>query len=110
MAQTIALTAERRSTKGKGAARQLRLNGRVPAVIYGHGREPESLSLDGTTLERALMGIAAGSTIFDLAVDGTAVKTLIREVQRHPFRPGILHVDFYEIHADDAGFSACTGI
>jgi large subunit ribosomal protein L25 len=99
--QTITLSAERRSANGKGAARQLRMKGRVPAIIYGHGREAEALSLGLTELEKALMGVAAQSTIFDLTVDGAPVKTLIREIQRHPFRPGILHVDFYEIHADE---------
>jgi large subunit ribosomal protein L25 len=101
MAQSITLGAERRSESGKGAARQLRLKGRIPAVIYGHGREPESLSLSGPEVERALTGIAAESTLFDLAIDGTPVKVLIREIQRHPYRPEILHVDFYEIHAGE---------
>src|SRR5882724_8636944 len=98
----IALKAEKRSPDGKGAARQLRMKGRVPAVIYGRGREPETLSLPMAELEKTLMGIAAQSTIFDLTIDSASpVKTLIREIQRHPFRPGLLHVDFYEIHADE---------
>lgn len=101
MATSVALTAERRSGTGKGAARQLRARGRIPAVIYGHGREPESLSVGETELERALTGVAAGSTVFDLAIDGAAVKALIREIQRHPYRAKIVHVDFYEIHAGE---------
>lgn len=101
MAQSVAIKAEKRASRGKGAARQLRAAGRVPAVIYGHGREPEALSLGATELERALIGIAAESTIIDLEVDGTPVKTLIRDIQRHPFRPVILHVDFYEVHAGE---------
>jgi large subunit ribosomal protein L25 len=101
MATAVALTAERRTGKGKGPARQLRLQGRIPAVIYGHGREPESLSVSEAELERALIGIATGSTLFELAIDGTPVKALIREIQRHPVRPKIVHVDFYEIHAGE---------
>jgi large subunit ribosomal protein L25 len=101
MATSIALDAERRSGTGKGPARQLRLKGRIPAVIYGHGREPESLSVSEAELGRALTGIAAGSTLFDLTIDGTPVKALIRELQRHPYRPKIVHVDFYEIHAGE---------
>ena len=101
MAQSIALSAERRSASGKGPARQLRLSGRIPAVIYGHGREPESLSLSEAELERAFVGIAAESTLFDLAIDGAPVKALIREIQRHPYRSQILHIDFYEIHAGE---------
>ncbi len=101
MATTVALKAERRVANGKGGARQVRLQGRVPAVVYGRGREPESLSLSLGELEKALTGIAAGSTLIDLSVEGDTIKTLIREIQRHPVRTRITHVDFYEIHADE---------
>ncbi len=101
MATKVALTAERRAANGKGAARQVRFAGKVPAVVYGHGREPEALSLNLGELEKALTGIAAGSTLIDLTVDGKTVKTLIREIQRHRTRSRIIHVDFYEIHADE---------
>lgn len=99
MAHTVQLTTERRVADGKGAARQLRLSGRIPAVIYGRGREPASLSLSRAEFDRVLAGGAHETTIFDLSVDGTATSTLVREVQRHPFRKEILHVDFLEIHA-----------
>jgi large subunit ribosomal protein L25 len=101
MSQTISLPVERRKTGGKGAARQLRLRGQVPAVIYGRGRQSEALSLPQKELEHALAGIAAESTLFELAIDGTPVRALIREIQRHPYRPDIIHVDFYEIHAGE---------
>jgi len=101
MAQAITLTAERRATKGTGAARKLRMLGRVPAVIYGHGREPESLSISQAEIEKALIGVAAGSTLIDLTLDGKPVKTLIREIQRTAVRREIIHVDFYEVHADE---------
>lgn len=101
MAQTVTIQAEKRTATGKGAARQLRQAGRVPAVIYGHGREAEPLTLGAHALKQALHGIAAESTIIDLEIDGTPVKTLIREIQRHPFKPQIMHVDFYEIHAGE---------
>src|SRR3990172_9392546 len=101
MAHEVTLTAERRSAKGKGAARKLRAAGRLPAVTYGHGREPEALSLSQTELEQALIAIAAASTLIDLTVDGRPVKTLIREIQRTDVRRDIMHVDFYEIHADE---------
>jgi large subunit ribosomal protein L25 len=68
-------------------------------VIYGHGRATQSLELEAKALEKALQGIEPASTIIELSVDGTLVKTLIREIQRHPVRPDIIHVDFYEIHA-----------
>jgi len=101
MAQSVALGAQRRSDAGKGAARQLRMTGRIPAVIYGHGRQPESLSLGEAELERVLTGLEIGSAIFDLDVDGSSVKALVREIQRHPFRAKILHVDFLEIRAGE---------
>ena len=97
MAQTVQLSAERRAAKGKGASREMRRGGKVPAVIYGRGREPADLMVDGVTLGRLLERIVPESTIVELTVDGKPVKTLIREVQRHPVRPGIVHVDFYEI-------------
>lgn len=101
MAQIVSLTAERREGNGKGPARQSRLQKKVPAVIYGHGRATQSLTVDGATLERALTGIDPESTLIELTVDGKKSRTLIREIQRHPVRPDIIHVDFYEIHADE---------
>src|SRR5438270_11383729 len=102
MAQTVSLAASPRQASGKGGARQIRVRGRVPAVIYGHGRDTHALELEAKALEKALTGIEPASTIIELAVDGkAAVKTLIREIQRHPLRPDIIHVDFYEIHAEE---------
>lgn len=97
IATSVTLSAESRTKVGKGVARQLRKNGRVPAVIYGRGRNSQSLSISLHEMERTLAAVS-GTTIIDLDVDGGTVKALVREVQRHPFRPGILHVDFYEIH------------
>src|SRR5213595_867502 len=102
MAQTVSLAASPRQASGKGAARQIRFRGKVPAVIYGHGRDTQPLELDAKALEKALTGIEPASTIIELAVDGkAAVRALIREIQRHPIRPDIIHVDFYEIHATE---------
>jgi large subunit ribosomal protein L25 len=101
MAHVVTLGATRRTETGKGAARQLRLKGQVPAVIYGHGRAPESLVLSGKELELALKGVEVGTAVFELGIDGAQVKALVREIQRHPFKSDILHVDFYEIHAGE---------
>jgi len=100
MAQIVALSAQSRQQTGKGAARQTRFKGHVPAVIYGRGREAQSLTVEAKMLERALTGIEPESTIIELAVDGKKTKALIREIQRHAIRPDIIHVDFYEIHAE----------
>src|SRR5213596_3538002 len=99
MAQIISLTASARQSTGKGAARQARFRGQIPAVIYGRGRDTQSLAVEAKALEKALTGVEPASTIIELAVDGKTVRTLIREIQRHPVRPDIIHVDFYEIHA-----------
>ena len=103
MAQQAALQADSRKEQGKGAARTYRRAGRVPAVIYGHNRAAESLTIDSATLGRLLAGTAVGTTILDVTIDGrTPVKALIREIQRHPLRAtDILHLDLYEVKADE---------
>ena len=98
---TANLTASARSTSGKGAARALRREGRVPAIVYGHAREPQSLSIPTRDLERLLDVIAAGSTVVELSIDGKPSRTVIREIQRHPFKKQILHVDFQELVAGE---------
>jgi len=103
MAHDATLSADPRSDTGKGVARSLRRTGRIPAVIYGHGREPEPLSVDSTALSRLLAGISAGSTVLTVEVTGRpAVRALIREIQRSPIKPSdILHLDLFEVRADE---------
>ena len=101
MAQTVSLSATAREKTGKGAARQARFEKKVPAVVYGHGRNAQSVMVDALALEKALTGIEAESTLIELTVDGKKSRALIREIQRHPLRPDIIHVDFYEIKADE---------
>ncbi len=101
MADAVVLTAQRRTDSGKGAARKLRSSGFVPAVVYGHGRETQSLAVAQTELDRVLPRLARGSTVFDLTVDGQTVQALIREIQRHPTKKTVTHLDFYEIHAGE---------
>jgi large subunit ribosomal protein L25 len=98
---SASLSAETRSESGKGVARKLRAAGRVPGVVYGHGREPQSLSLNARELEKLLGSIAAGSTVVELSLGNATTNTLIREVQRHPFKKQILHVDFMELVAGE---------
>jgi large subunit ribosomal protein L25 len=97
----VSLAAESRTETGKGVARKLRAAGRVPAVVYGHNREAQSLSVDARELERLLSHIAAGSTVIELGLGATPARTLIREIQRHPFKRHILHVDFQELVAGE---------
>jgi len=98
---TATLTATPRADTGKGVARTLRRNGEVPAVIYGHSREPQSLSIPARDLDRLLQHISAESTVVELSMDGKTSRTLIREIQRHPFKRQILHVDFQELVAGE---------
>jgi large subunit ribosomal protein L25 len=95
------LSATPRDGTGKGSARSLRAQGKIPAVIYGHGREPQSLAIETRELEKLLSRISAESTVIELSMDGQSSRTLIREIQRHPFKRQILHVDFQELVAGE---------
>jgi large subunit ribosomal protein L25 len=103
MAQQANLEVASRTVTGKGAARSLRREGKVPGVIYGHDREAESVVVDTAALHKMLIGISAATTIVDVAIDGRApVKALIREIQRDSLRPAeIIHLDLYEVKGDE---------
>ncbi len=103
MAQQANLQVVSRSSTGKGAARSLRRDGKVPGVIYGHGREAEPVAIDTVALQKTLVGISAATTILDVVIDGRApVKALIREIQRDSLRPAdIIHLDLYEVRSDE---------
>lgn len=98
---TASLSASSRSGVGKGVARSLRRDGRVPAVIYGHARAPQSLSVDARELGRLLGHVSADTTVIELDIDGTMSRTLIRDIQRHPVKRAIIHVDFQELVAGE---------
>lgn len=98
---TASLTASVRDGVGTGVARKLRQTGSVPAVIYGHGREPQSLAINTREVEKLLSQIPAGSTVIELSVGGSVSRTLIREIQRHPFKRHIIHMDFQELVAGE---------
>ena len=95
------LTATSRAGIGTGVARKLRSSGQVPAIIYGHHREPQPLALNARELEKLLEHISAENTVIELTADGRTARTLIREIQRHPFKRQILHVDFQELVAGE---------
>jgi large subunit ribosomal protein L25 len=98
---TVSLSANSRDVKGKGAARTLRSQGQIPAVIYGHGRDPQPLALNARDLDKMLSHIQAESTVIEVTVGGQTAKTLIREIQRHPIKRQILHVDFQALVAGE---------
>jgi large subunit ribosomal protein L25 len=98
---TVSFNATAREATGKGGARSLRSQGQIPAVIYGHGRDPQALSLNARDLDKLLGHIQAESTVIEVSVGGTTSKTLIREIQRHPIKRQILHVDFQALVAGE---------
>jgi large subunit ribosomal protein L25 len=104
---SASLSATVRADTGKGVARKLRSAGQVPAVIYGHSREAQSLAVPQRELGRLLDRIAAASTVIELTIDGRLSRTLIREIQRHPVKRNILHVDFQELVAGEMISVAC---
>jgi large subunit ribosomal protein L25 len=98
---TATLNASVRNEMGTGVARKIRQAGQVPAIIYGHGRTPQALTLNSREVEKLLGQRAAGSTVIELSVDGRSARTLIREIQRHPVKRNILHIDFQELVAGE---------
>ena len=88
-----------RADTGKGAAVKMRAEGRTPAVVYGKDMEARSLSLDTQDTEYLFQRIAVENTIVKLLIEGEdePMETLIREIQTHPHKAGVLHVDFLRI-------------
>ncbi|EKD54270.1 MAG: 50S ribosomal protein L25 [uncultured bacterium] len=94
------LEADVRQDIGKGASRRLRHTDKVPAVIYGAGEAPESLTLDHNKALNALSHEAFYSHILTLKVGKKNEKVILKAVQRHPAKPRIAHIDFLRIRAD----------
>jgi large subunit ribosomal protein L25 len=103
MAANATLNAKTREGQGKGDNRKLRQTGFVPAVIYGHGEKTRSVAVNAHELELLFNRVHVENTIIDLTVEGEkkAIRTLVREVQKHPARGEIVHVDFYQVHAGE---------
>jgi large subunit ribosomal protein L25 len=97
MAKQIALAAQPRAGSGKGEARKLRRAGRVPAIAYGAGAQPTPLSVDALELYHVLHTGAGTNAVISLDIDGQSQLVLAREIQRHPVRRDILHVDFVTV-------------
>jgi large subunit ribosomal protein L25 len=92
------LSAETRSATGKGANRKLRVTGRIPAVVYGKGRDAQAVVLDPKALDTLLRASGAGlNTLIDLSVAGRTDTVLVKELQRHPVHGAFLHVDFFQV-------------
>ena len=92
---------EARPELGTRPSKRLRSQGRIPAVIYGHGDDPVSVSVDARDLRSAFAGEAGENALFDLDVSGTRHLAIARALQRHPVRQSISHVDFQIVSRDE---------
>ena len=95
------LIAEFREEQGKGASRRLRRAGRVPAILYGGKREPRALTIDQTKLQLALANERFFSSIITLKVGDQSQAAILRDIQRHPWRNQIVHLDMQRVLEDE---------
>lgn len=95
------ISAEVRSDLGKGASRRLRHSSKVPAIIYGGDKDPVSITLDHDSLMHSLENEAFYSSILTLDVAGSSEKAVLKDLQRHPAKPVILHADFLRINENE---------
>ncbi len=94
------IVAFERAKQGTGASRRLRITGRTPAIVYGGAGEPQLIELDHNALWHALKKEAFHSTILDMEMNGHDSKVLLRNVQMHPFKQLVLHIDFQRVDAN----------
>jgi len=86
-----------RSVQGTGASRRLRISGKTPGIVYGGAVEPQQIELDHNALWHALLKEAFHSSVLDMEVGGKTTKVLLRDVQYHPYKQLVLHVDFQRV-------------
>lgn len=99
---TIKLEAELRSDLGKGSSRRLRrLENKVPAVIYGGDKPAQSIHLFHHKVLKALETESIYSSVFDLVVAGKTERVILKDLQRHPYKPVVLHMDLQRVSAKD---------
>ena len=96
---SIVLNAELRTDMGKGASRRLRRANKLPAIVYGAGKEPENLTLEQKDVQYELQHEAFYTQVLELNVNGKKQDVLLRDLQHHPFRQDILHMDFQRVEA-----------
>jgi large subunit ribosomal protein L25 len=97
MATVHNIKASNRKDEGKGASRRLRHSGFAPAIVYGAGQAPQSIQFEHNSLWLATQNEWFYSSILHLDVDGTTSKVLLRDMQRHPFKQQIMHLDFQRV-------------
>jgi large subunit ribosomal protein L25 len=97
----ITLAAEAGRTIGTSSTRRLRASGRIPGVVYGHGTDPVPVSVVARDFRIAMSGEAGLNTLLNLELDGTSHLTLARDIQRHPVKNVVSHVDFLIVRRDE---------
>jgi large subunit ribosomal protein L25 len=100
MGKKYKIPAEMREDVGKGASRRLRRSGRVPAVVYGNNREPVSITIDHKFLLHESQEEAFHSSVLELQVGNKKQPVVLRDLQRHPFKPLLTHADFLRVSED----------
>ncbi|RDH88699.1 MAG: 50S ribosomal protein L25 [endosymbiont of Seepiophila jonesi] len=101
MSVSFEINAQSRSDAGKGASRRLRHQGTVPGIIYGADKEPSMITMVHNELAHALENEAFYSHILDLKLDGKSEQVVIKDLQRHPAKPFIMHVDFQRVDMNE---------
>ncbi|MBP6216758.1 MAG: 50S ribosomal protein L25/general stress protein Ctc [Luteimonas sp.] len=102
MATTHEIKVERRQDEGKGASRRLRHAGKIPAIVYGGELKPVSIQLDHEPVWLASQNEWFYSSILDLSLAGDIQKVLLRDIQRHPYKQLIMHLDFQRVNENEA--------
>lgn len=101
MTNNSQLNAEIRTDNGKGASRRLRADNKIPAVIYGGGKDPQSLTLKHNEVIKAMENADFRSQILAINVNGKSEQVVLKDIMHHPYKPKILHMDFMRIKATE---------
>ena len=101
MSTDFELEVQPRDAKGKGASRRLRRAGQIPAVIYGGGAEPRAISLERNSLIRSMGQEGFFTSILTVTLNGDSQAAVVKDVQRHPYKRQILHLDFLRVLEDE---------
>ena len=98
---SVALNVETGRSTGSAASRRLRAEGKVPAIVYGHGKEPQPIAVDQRELEMAFRAEGGRNVVFSLDLGGKAQTAVAQSIQRHPYKPLFQHIDFLLINLDE---------
>jgi len=100
MSQTVLVATSGRTT-GSAPSRRLRAEGHIPGVLYGRGMEPVSVTIERRDLRLALSGPAGANTVLDLQVDGKSYPAVVKDLQRHPIKRTVSHIDFLQVNMNE---------